>query len=140
PGRLRVPNMRRNAEDMLYAGTTTALDLAVERDVMDRFNDRIARGRRVGPTLYRSGKPYTAPGGHPVSSIRASFPNVLVRFATAGLAHEVQTADDVDRAVLRQGQTGFKKVMLDAIPSDAPRLSDEAAARLALAARALGDR
>lgn len=140
PGRLRVPNMRRTAEDLLYGGVTTALDLAVARDKIDRFSERMAKGRLAGPTLYRSGKPYTAPGGHPLSSIRASFPGFVVRAATAGMALEVETAADVDDAVLDQGRTGFKKVMLDAIPDGSPRLSDEAVERLALAADALGDR
>lgn len=140
PGRVRIPHPRDNLRAMLYAGITTALDLSMERDTIDRLARKVDEGRIAGPHLYRSGMPYTAPGGHPLSSIRGVYGGFLVKWATRNAALTVQTADDVDDAVFRQGQTGFKKVMLDSIPNGAPQLSDAAALRLRVAATALGDR
>lgn len=140
PDRLRIPNAKKNLQTLLYAGITTALDLSMERDAIDRLNEKIGEGRLTGPDLYRSGRPYTAPNGHPIASIRSLYPGLLVKVATARIAHTVETADDVDDVVFRQGQTGFKKIMLDTIPSHAPVMSEEAAQRVRLAATALGDR
>lgn len=140
PGRIRVPNPRRNLEAFALAGVTTVLDLSLARDRADDVAERVSDGSWVGPALFRSGRPFGAPDGHPTASIRAVFPGLLVRAATAHGAFSVATAADVDRAVALEGQTGFKKVMLHELPPGAPEISDEALARLRVAATALGDR
>lgn len=140
PGRLRIPRPRRNAEALLAAGVTTALDLALPVDQIARLHARVQAGRLAGPDLRWSGRPFAAPGGHPRASVRAAYPGPLVALATRHIALEVDTRDEVDAAFARRPRTGFVKVMLDSLPPGAPTLSDEALARLRVAATALDER
>jgi imidazolonepropionase-like amidohydrolase len=140
PGRLRLPDPVGNLKAFAYCGVTTIVDLSEDTDVVARMNDRIARGAVVGPRIYGSGRPFTAPGGHPVSSVRAMYPGALVRWATRHLAWGVVTGTDVDRGIAAEGDRVAVKVILDAIPDEpgSPQLSAAALARLRLASDALG--
>ncbi|MBW1879076.1 MAG: amidohydrolase family protein [Deltaproteobacteria bacterium] len=130
PGRPRLPSPRRNLDAFLYAGVTTVVDLAEPRDALERLQQRIGEERWDGPTIFGTGRPFAAPGGHPKSTVRAMFPGLLVKWSTARIAWEVETSAEVDAAFAQQGQTPFTKVMLESLPPGAPTLSDEALERI----------
>ncbi len=140
PGRIRLPRPAHTLDAFLYAGVTTVLDLASPREDIARWSDKLARGRWAGPRVVGAGKPFAAPGGHPRASVTAMYPGPLVRWATRDMAWEVADADDVTTALARQGITPLIKVMLDALPPDAPTISDDALARLRIGATALDAR
>jgi len=140
PGRLHLPHVPENLAAWLYAGVTTVLDLGMPRSQLERIQRRIDAGRLDGPDVFGTGKPFGAPGGHPKSALRAAFKGPLVRIATAHMAWEVETDDEVDRAFAKQGTTGFAKVLIDQIPNDVPILSDGALARIRTDASASGAR
>lgn len=139
PGKLRLPSPRENLDQMLFWGVTTVLDLDSDRDALDGYRERIESGRWSGPAMLGSGRPFTAVGGHPISTKRAVFGGPIVRMATAKHAHQVATSDDVDDGLAREGASGFTKVMLDELPDGTPVIRDEALARLRVGATALGD-
>ena len=140
PGQSVVPATRRNLQAMLYSGVTTALDLGMPAKQLQRLQERIAKGRVAGPTIFGSGKPFTAPDGHPGSSVRAMFPSPLYRYISHQIGHEVADAEAVDQVLIQKPSTPFVKVMLDAIPDSAPIIEDGALQRLRLGANAFGAR
>lgn len=140
PRQPRVPSLKHTLGALLDAGVTTVLDPGLSREDADRIERRRAAGRLDAPRVYTAGKPFAAPGGHPWASIQSAFPGPLVRMAIRRTAWPVATAEEVDRAVGRQGITPFIKVVIDSIPRGAPTITDEALGRLRTAATALGSR
>jgi imidazolonepropionase-like amidohydrolase len=139
PGELRLPDPERNLSAWVFAGVTTILDLSSPIADIKRWRNQITRRRWIGPHIYASGRPFGAPGGHPVATIRQLFPSLLVKWATRGRANEVATSADVDRAIAAEGPRDAIKVMIDAIPDAAhePPISPDALARVRVAATAL---
>ncbi len=137
PRVIRLPDPKHNLDALLYAGVTTVLDPGMAARDGEKMADKLQRGRWHGPDVYWTGKPFAAPGGHPKASVFASFPNLLVKMAGGGISWDVQTAQDVTRAVAKQGRTELMKIMLDDAPGNSPTISDEAADQVVLAARAL---
>lgn len=140
PSRLPLPDPEDTLARFAYAGVTTVLDLSAPSPEREGWRHRIDRGRWVGPRVYGSGKPFSAPGGHPQASLRAAFPGLLVRLATARVHWEVTDAADVDRYVSRDGPRDVLKVVIDQIPREAPVVQDAALARLREAADAMGQK
>ena len=140
PPRMRLPKVQRNLDALLYCGVTTVLDPGWDRNEAERWQQRIQDGRTAGPHILTAGRPFTAPEGHPWSSVRQGFPGLLVRLGTREIAWGVETAADVDAAIARQGITPFYKVVLDDIPSHDPSISDEALERLRFGTNAVGSR
>lgn len=140
PGRLRLPDPRENLARFAYAGVTSIVDLSEDTGVVAKMDARIARGDVVGPHVVSTGRPFTAPGGHPFSTVRAMFPGPLMRAATRDLAWPVASNAAVDRAIGAEAGRVAVKVVIDAIPDspDVPHLSAAALLRLRIAATALG--
>jgi len=129
PGRVRIPRLRENLRQFLYAGVTTVLDLGMNTRRLKQVK-RAAHRRWSSPAIYGSGRPFTAPGGHPLSAMRATFPGLLIDVISKPLAHEVEDNDDMARALRTHGQSDVLKIMLDEIPRDVPVIADEPLALL----------
>ncbi len=138
PGKLRIPDPFDNAAAFAYCGVTTVVDLATPMAEIARLRRRIDSGRAVGPSIYATGKPFSAPGGHPESSVERMFPSAIGRFAARHMTNRVATAEDVDEALTTEPVGDAIKVMFDSIPPGSPEISDEALERLTFAASALG--
>ena len=130
PGRLSLPNPRANLEQLLGSGVTTVLDLAASAKLVAKFQRRLQAGSWDGPAVYSTGRPFTAPEGHPLSSIRAVYPSLLVHWVSEGLAIQVEDPTAAEAAMAARPKSGFVKIMLDDIPEGTPLLTDETLARL----------
>jgi imidazolonepropionase-like amidohydrolase len=136
PGRLRIPDPDANAAAFVACGVTTVFDLATPIDALDRLRRHIASGKTDGPRIFGTGKPFTAPDGHPIGSIKRAFPSLLGHYAAEHIAWGVVTGDDVDRDLVRDYGRDAIKVVLDDVAGE-PSISDEALERLSLASQAL---
>jgi imidazolonepropionase-like amidohydrolase len=136
PGRVPLPDPRANLAAFAASGVTSVLDLSMPIDAVDRWRRRVEHGL-PGPEIFASGRPFGAPDGHPVASIRAMYPGPLVRAATRHLAWTPTDDAGVDAAIADEGPRDAIKVIIDAIPADGPVISDAVLARLRLAATAL---
>jgi imidazolonepropionase-like amidohydrolase len=135
PGRLSLPDPRTNLEQFLGSGVTTVLDLAASAKVIATFQQRLKSGRWDGPAVYSTGRPFAAPDGHPLSSIRAVYPSLLVRWLTEGLVIQVADPAQAEAAMAARPKSGFVKIMLDDIPEGTPLLSDQTLERIVQLAR-----
>jgi imidazolonepropionase-like amidohydrolase len=140
PGRLSLPDPRTNLEQLLGSGVTTVLDLATSAKTIAKIHKRLDSGRWEGPTVYSTGRPFTAPMGHPLSSVRAIYPSLLVRWVTSGIAIQVGSPDEAEAAMAARPNSGFVKLMLDDIPEGTPLLSDQTLGRLVELAHEGGER
>ena len=139
PGRLSLPAPRRNMRAMAWAGVTTVCDLSMPTKSAHRWRRRVDRGF-PGPQIFSSGRPFTAPGGHPGSALRAMYPTPLIDPIARSIAHEVTDAEDVARALPGSGERQFLKVMLDGIPRGVPQIGDPALSAVREQATALNAR
>ena len=130
PGRLRIPDPFDNAAAFAYCGVTTVVDLATPLVRITRLRRRIDAGRVAGPSIYATGKPFAAPGGHPESTVERMFPSAIGRFAARHLTHRVASPDDVFEVFATEPVGDAVKVMLDSIPAGSPELSDEVLERI----------
>lgn len=136
PGKLRIPDPKLNVGSFAMCGVTTVLDLATPMTLIERLRKKIDAGKIAGPQIFGTGRPFTAPGGHPVGTVARAFPSILGKYAANHMAWQVVTADDVDRDLVREWGRDALKVVLDDVAGE-PSISDEALARLVTASRAL---
>ncbi len=129
PGRVRLPRMRENLQQFLYCGVTTVLDLSMNSRRLKQVK-RAAAKRWASPAVYGSGLPFTAPGGHPISAMRETFPGVLMDVITGPLAHQIDDEADMTKALRKHGQSDVLKVMLDEIPRGYRVIEDDPLALL----------
>lgn len=122
PGRIRIPRLRENLRQFLYAGVTTVLDLGIKTRRLKRV--KRAAKKRPSPAIYGSGRPFTAPGGHPISALRGTFPGLLIDALSKPIAHEIEDDADMVRALRKHGDSDVLKIMLDEIPRDVPVIED----------------
>jgi imidazolonepropionase-like amidohydrolase len=123
PWYLALPNAAHNLEAYLYAGVTTVASMGDDLREIRRLRERVDHGEICGPRIVYAGSPITRTGGHPEAAKRAIVPRVL----WAGLpefAVQIDTPEDGRAAVARAAEGGahFIKVVLDEIPTGAPRL------------------
>ncbi len=123
PGRVRVPRMRENLRQFLYCGVTTVLDLSMSARRLKQVK-RAVRKRWASPAVYGSGLPFTAPGGHPISAMRETYPGVLMDLITGPLAHQINNDAEMTKALRRHGESDVLKIMLDEIPRGMPVIED----------------
>lgn len=125
-----LPNEDANLQGFLYAGVTTVLDTgSMAPDAYER-RDRIARGEQLGPTTYEAGPIVTARGGHPVAIFSESLPALLGWYVLPRMTREVDTPQEGQAAAADIVGMGadVMKVVVDRIPSDVPRITNEALA------------
>ena len=125
-----LPNEDANLQGFLYAGVTTVLDTgSMAPDAYER-RDRIARGEQLGPTTYEAGPIVTARGGHPVAIFSKNLPSLLSWYVLPRMTREVDTPQEGKMAAADVAGMGadVMKVVVDRIPSDVPRITNEALA------------
>ncbi|MFQ5513331.1 MAG: amidohydrolase family protein [Myxococcota bacterium] len=124
PWQLTMPDPDANLRAYLFAGVTTVLDPADSTGGALERRDAVARGELLGPQIYAAGIPLTAPGGHPVAMVRALAPWWLAWYLAPRAARQVASEREIRDAIDRVAGEGadFLKVMVDRIPSEAPRL------------------
>lgn len=115
-----------NLEAYAYAGVTTTYMLGGIAGQMASLEKAMARGEMVGPRLYYTHTPITAPGSHPTVIGKELFPwplsavmiQMIPRPRTPAEA-EAAVADTVSHDV------HFVKAIVDKLPPSAPEMSAE---------------
>lgn len=142
PGGLHLPDPPANLARLLYAGVTRVFDPGAAPDEIAALRDDVAAGRIDGPTIHAAGPLFTAPGGHPVPMMEALAPPVLSDVVLAGLARQPTSPDEARAQVdaLAPLGLGFAKLVVDQLPSSAPRIDAEIARAVVDQARRHGMR
>lgn len=137
PWDLSLPDTDLALERLLFSGVTRVFDPgAASPDIFD-LRDAIAKGERLGPTLHAAGPILTAPGGHPIPMFRELAPSFLADGLIEGAVREVAGPADARAAVapIAARQPTAIKLVVDALPTEAPTLSVEQARAVVDAAR-----
>lgn len=142
PWRLELPDPEHSLRSFLYCGVTTVLDPGDSSPDAFERRERVEAGTLPGPRIYSAGPPLTAVGGHPVAFVRQMAPWWIAWYVAPHSAKQVATPEQAREAADAVARSGadFVKLMVDHIPSEAPRL-DAAELRAAVeAAHARGVR
>lgn len=89
------------AERILPYGITTVKDLCAPRHFIYKLRDKIKSGEIVGPELLTVGPNFTAPGGHPASTLGGDNPWIRKE-----LADEVSSPEEVSSAISKLKAAG----------------------------------
>lgn len=89
------------AERILPYGITTVKDLCAPRHFIYKLRDKIKSGEIVGPELLTVGPNFTAPGGHPASTLGGDNPWIRKE-----LADEVSSPEEVSSAIAKLKAAG----------------------------------
>lgn len=132
-----LPNPPRNMQAYLYSGVTTVFDPGGLSNVIFKLRAQSASGELSGPRIYTAGPIVTAKGGHPVAIIERLAPWWLRWYLLPRYTREVGSAEEARTAVREIADLGADsiKVVVDRIPEQIPRISDEALAALVAEAR-----
>lgn len=140
PWQLNVPNPEAVLRSYLYSGVTTVLDPAdASGDAFTR-RDRIRGGDLLGPRVYATGPPLTAPGGHPVALVKIAAPAWISWYLASQAGFQIDSPEAGRAAVDTLASEGadFIKVIVDRVPSDVPRLGPTEVRAIVETARARG--
>ena len=94
------------SEGVLPYGITTIKDLDAPKHFIYKLRDKLKSGEITGPELLLVGPNFTAPGGHPASTLGSNSP-----WAKAEMALEVSTPEQVSAGIreLKQAGVNFLK-------------------------------
>ncbi len=126
PGSLLPADIELNAQRMLYAGITTAVDLGGPVRSLEKLDKKYERHEFTGPDLIYSGNAITAFGGYPTTWAKFyRWPTSLV--AARIMANEVSNRADIDRILGRIKAHGgdLVKIGFERQFTSAPQLSKE---------------
>ncbi|NRA07286.1 MAG: amidohydrolase family protein [Myxococcales bacterium] len=140
PWQLNIPNPEAVLRSYLYSGVTTVLDPAdASGDAFTR-RDRIRGGDLLGPRVYATGPPLTAPGGHPVALVKIAAPAWISWYLASQAGFQIDSPEAGRAAVdtLASEGANFIKVIVDRVPSDVPRLGPTEVRAIVETARARG--
>lgn len=140
PWQLNAPDPEAVLRSYLYSGVTSVLDPAdASGDAFVR-RDRIQRGELLGPRVYATGPPLTAPGGHPVALVGIVAPAWIAWYLAPRAAVQIDTPEAGREAVdvLAAQGADFVKVIVDRIPGEVPRLGEAEVRAIVEAASARG--
>ena len=100
----RIPQIF--SEGVLPYGITTIKDLDAPKHFIYKLRDKLKSGEITGPELLLVGPNFTAPGGHPASTLGSNSP-----WAKAEMALEVSTPEQVSAGIreLKQAGVNFLK-------------------------------
>jgi imidazolonepropionase-like amidohydrolase len=136
----RLPDPKANMLAYLYCGVTTVLEPGDQAP--DAFKRRagVASGEMLGPRIFTAGPFITADGGHPVPIIRTLAPWWIRWYLIGHRTRQVKNPDEARAAVkeLAQMRADFVKVMVDRIPEQVPRITNELVAAAVVEARGAG--
>ena len=137
----RPPPPERIASAFLFAGVTSTLVAAGFNEVAT-LKEASPGGQILAPRLFTAGPGLTAPGGHPISLLRAMLPWPIGWFATRNVltAADAAEAGTQVRQVIAQEQPDFFKIVFDDLPTGSPHLSREALRAAVAEARMQGVR
>ncbi|MEE8310621.1 MAG: amidohydrolase family protein [Candidatus Binatia bacterium] len=140
PWDLALPDVDANLRAFLYCGVTTVLDPGESDPAAITRRDRVAAGELLGPRIFTAGKFVTARGGHPVAMAEVVIPWWLSWYLLPRMAHEVASEAEARAAATAVVDSGadFMKVIVDAVPADAPRMAPEVIAAAVATARERG--
>jgi len=140
PWQLGVPDPEAVLRSYLYSGVTTVLDPADPSGDAFVRRERIRRGELLGPHVYATGPPLTAPGGHPVALVEVAAPAWIAWYLAPRAALQIDTPQAGRDAVNTLAAEGadFVKVMVDRIPDGVPRLGEVELRAIVEAAHAKG--
>jgi len=123
-----------NLRAYLYNGVTAVLDMGAMRDLILEWRRMEREGELLAPRIFAVGPGFTAPGGHPVSTIFKDLPPEIVeqmaiqvddpRAAKEGVAELAERGVDAIKAIYDDAKGTIPKLsyaVLEAITAEAHR-------------------
>lgn len=135
-----LPDPEANLRAYLYAGVTTVFDPSDASDDAFSRRERVANGELIGPRIYSTGMLITCSGGHPRALIQMLAPSWIAWYLVPRAATAVDTEAEAFAEVNRLADAGADaiKIVIDAIPLDAPRMPRKIAAAIVAQAKFRG--
>ena len=124
-----------NLEAYVYAGVTTTYVLGGIAGDLAKLEQDAASGELIGPHLWYTHLPITAPGGHPTVIGKQLVPWPISSIL-ASLIPQPENAAAAEAAVAETEKRGahFVKAMIDKLPPSAPEMREEILRAIAEAA------
>jgi imidazolonepropionase-like amidohydrolase len=91
-----VPNAQANIRSCLRSGVTSAVDLGGPKDELIPLRKRQRDGEVIGARVFLNGAVFTAPGGHPASTIFGGDPH---RRSTCQVVNVEQATESIERLI-----------------------------------------
>ncbi|MFT3776310.1 MAG: amidohydrolase family protein [Minicystis sp.] len=115
-----------NLEAYVYAGVTTTYVLGGLAGDLAKLEGDAASGKIIGPHLWYTHLPITAPGGHPLVVGKQLVPWPLSSILTSMIPQPADAAgaEAAVEATEKQG-AHFVKAMIDQLPPSAPEMREE---------------
>jgi len=123
-----------NLRAYLYNGVTAVLDMGAMKDLILEWRQMEREGELLAPRIFAVGPGFTAPGGHPVSTIFKGLPSEIVdqmacqvaepRAAEEGVAELAEEGVDAIKAIYDDAKGAIPKLsyaVLEAIAAEAHR-------------------
>jgi len=123
------PDVEANLRSYVYSGVTTVFDPHDTTDDAYARRQRIASGELMGPRIYTTGPLITIAEGHPVALVREFAPWFIEWYIAPRVAVAVDSEAAAEAAVDEIAANGADaiKIVIDAIPLDAPLMPPEVA-------------
>ncbi len=134
------PDPEANLRAYAYAGVTTVFDPSDMSDDPWGRRARVAAGELVGPRIFTTGPLLTTPDGHPIAIIQQLAPWWISWYLEGLVAvplPDVAAAEKQVDAIATNGADAVK-IVIDAIPLEAPRMPPEIAKAVVERARSHG--
>lgn len=136
----RFPDIEANLRSYVYSGVTTVFDPADSTPEAFERRGRVADGELMGPRIYTAGPIITIVDGHPIAIVKEFAPWWIEWYIVPRVAVAVDSEAAAEAAVdeIAANQPNAIKIVIDAIPLDAPRMSREIATAVVKRARSHG--
>ncbi len=131
-----------NLRGYVYAGVTTVFDPGDGSGEWAERRAGVAAGEILGPQIFTTGPIVTAPHSHPLAMIEALVPGWIAWLLIDNFAIPVGSDEEVAEVIDRIAGDGADaiKIVVDAIPLGAERMTRERAASVVTRARSHGIR
>ena len=131
-----------NLRGYVYAGVTTVFDPGDGSGEWAERRAGVAAGEILGPQIFTTGPIVTAPHSHPLAMIEALVPGWIAWLLIGDFAIPVRSDEEVAEVIDRIAGDGADaiKIVIDAIPLGAERMTRERAASVVTRARSHGIR
>tara|TARA_B100001245_G_scaffold223999_1_gene197425 strand:+ start:108 stop:1502 length:1395 start_codon:yes stop_codon:yes gene_type:complete len=123
PWSMVKPDPDYHREAWLAAGVTTVYDLGGMASQSKKLKEAVKAGKKVGPDIFFTGSPITAPNGHPVPASKALLPFPFSWF----IGMIIETADEgtnVDKLVAsyQEDEVDYFKIINDQLPEGSAQI------------------
>lgn len=120
------PNPEHNLEAWLAAGITSIYDLGGIASQSKKYKNKIENGELMGPHVYYTGSPITAPDGHPIVASKALLPFPLSLF----VGFLIETADErtnVKKLIAEYAEenVNYIKIINDQLPEGISQINPD---------------